>query len=313
MSPVTARLNVRGGTGTVVLVLVVLVEVDVVLVVRGFVAPGFVVADAAIVELAVVVVGVRSRTTAWGAAATDAQATHNSVATAAASPVVGVVCRPEPTLLCRPQPTLLCRPEPTLQGSHSSATGRGMPALRRLSDVGQTSVTRRVRSRYLPAGRIRRLARPRSGVEMDLIHEFTYQAQLGDTLMPGRGPLGTRAIATVAGGWARGERINGTVVGPGADWVLIGSDGFNRLDVRTQIQTDDGAVLYLAYTGLLEFNEAAQRALVGGETQFDDQYFRTTPHIETGHPEYAWVNTTLFVARGRFVPGAVEYEVFRVT
>jgi hypothetical protein len=305
VSPVTARLNVRGGTGTVVLVLVVLVEVDVVLVVRGFVAPGFVVADAAIVELAVVVVGVRSRTTAWGAAATDAQATHNSVATAAASPVVGVVCRPEPTLLCRP--------EPTLQGSHSSATGRGMPALRRLSDVGQTSVTRRVRSRYLPAGRIRRLARPRSGVEMDLIHEFTYQAQLGDTLMPGRGPLGTRAIATVAGGWARGERINGTVVGPGAGGGRVGCAGFNRRDVRTQIHTHDGAVLYLAYTGLLEFNEAAQRALVGGETQFDDQYFRTTPHIETGHPEYAWVNTTLFVARGRFVPGAVEYEVFRVT
>lgn len=148
---------------------------------------------------------------------------------------------------------------------------------------------------------------------MELIHEFTYQAQLGDTLVPGRGPFGTRAIATVTGGWARGERITGSVVGAGADWVLIGSDGFNRLDVRLQIQTDDGAVLYLAYTGLLEFNDAAQKGMAGGETQFDDQYFRTTPRIETGHADYAWVNTTLFVARGRLVGGAVEYEVYRVS
>ena len=148
---------------------------------------------------------------------------------------------------------------------------------------------------------------------MELIHEFTFQGQLGDTLVPGPGPLGMRFVAPVTGGWARGERINGSVVGAGADWALIGPDGFNRLDVRVQIQTDDGAVLYVAYTGLLEMNEAVQAALGGAATQFDDQYFRTTPRIETGHPDYAWVNTTLFVGRGRLVEGGVEYEVYRVT
>ncbi|MDX2378688.1 MAG: DUF3237 domain-containing protein [Acidimicrobiia bacterium] len=148
---------------------------------------------------------------------------------------------------------------------------------------------------------------------MELIHEFTFQAHLGDTLVPGAGPQGTRVVANVTGGWARGERISGSIVGAGADWALIGSDGFNRLDVRAQIQTDDGAVLYVSYTGLLEMNEAVQQALSGAESQYDDAYFRTTPLIETGHPDYTWVNTTLFVARGRFVENGVEYEVFRVT
>jgi hypothetical protein len=35
--------------------------------------------------------------------------------------------------------------------------------------------------------------------------------------------------------------------------------------------------------------------------------------METGAPAYAWVNTSLFVGRGRIAPGGVEYELFRVT
>jgi len=148
---------------------------------------------------------------------------------------------------------------------------------------------------------------------MELVHEFTLQAHLGETLMPGAGPLGTRAVVSVTGGSAQGERINGSVVGAGADWAVIGPDGYGRLDVRVQVRTDDGAVLYIAYTGLLEMNDAVQRALAGGETAFDDQYFRTTPVIETGDARYAWVNTTLFVGRGRMLTDGVEYEIYRIT
>ena len=53
--------------------------------------------------------------------------------------------------------------------------------------------------------------------------------------------------------------------------------------------------------------------MAGTSSDFDDQYFRTTPRFETGDPRYAWVNTSLFVARGRVHPSAVEYEVYRVT
>jgi hypothetical protein len=150
-------------------------------------------------------------------------------------------------------------------------------------------------------------------VELEL--EFTFEADVVSDLMAGPGPYGTRAITTVTGGWAKGDRISGTLAGAGGDWVLIGSDGYGRLDVRAQILTDDGAVLFLTYLGLIEMNEKVQAAFAGGGTgtDFDDHYFRIATRLETGDPRYAWVNQSLFVGRGRLGPGTVLYEVFRVT
>ncbi len=148
---------------------------------------------------------------------------------------------------------------------------------------------------------------------MELVHEFTYRATL-DRQVIGPVPFGTRVVFTVTGGWAKGERINGKAIGAGGDWMLMGSDGFGRLDVRGQIQTNDGAVLYVSYAGLLEMNQSVQTATsAGSETGYNDQYFRTMPRIESGDDRYTWVNKTLFVARGRIVTGGVEYEVYRIT
>ncbi len=149
---------------------------------------------------------------------------------------------------------------------------------------------------------------------MELVHEFDFRAEMGEALVPGAGPLGTRMIVSVAGGSARGDRINGTFQGAAADWVMIGPDGYGRIDVRAQIVTDDGAVLYLSYTGLVEMSDTVVGALMSdGTTEFGDHYFRATPRLETGDERYSWVNTTLFVAEGRVTETGVEYRVFRVT
>jgi hypothetical protein len=149
---------------------------------------------------------------------------------------------------------------------------------------------------------------------MELVHEFDVEIQLAEpALVAGFGPYGMRLILSVAGGSVRGDRINGSIAGAGADWALLGPDGWTRVDVRVQIATDDGAVLFMSYLGVMEVNDAVQAALDGGETSFDDQYFRTTPRLETGDERYAWANQSLFVARGRFVPDGVVYEVCRVT
>ena len=150
---------------------------------------------------------------------------------------------------------------------------------------------------------------------MDLELEFTYDAKLDPALVVGAGPYGTRMVMSVVGGRAEGERIRGSLVGAGADWAVIGADGWGRLDVRGQIQTDDGAVIYISYTGLLQLTEKVMAAVGTGTegTAFDDQYFRTTPRLESGDERYAWVNQTLFVGKGRMIPGGVEYEVYRVT
>ena len=147
---------------------------------------------------------------------------------------------------------------------------------------------------------------------MNLVQEFTFTGTLNPPLPIGAGPIGTRMYYEVTGGEIIGNRLNGNVLG-GGEWALLGPDGFLRIDVRLQVETHDGAFLYIQYTGLLEANEAVQTALANGTgTDYSDQYFYTNPRIETGDERYAWVNTTFFVGEGRIIPNlGVEYRVWR--
>ncbi|CAN5573238.1 DUF3237 domain-containing protein [soil metagenome] len=149
---------------------------------------------------------------------------------------------------------------------------------------------------------------------MDLERELTLHISLQPAIIPGDGPYGTRVVGSVDHGRAVGRRVNGEFVGAAADWMLIGKDGYGRIDVRGQIRTDDDAFIYVQYIGLLEMNERSTAALLepGRETAWGDQYFRTTPRFETGDPRYAWMNESVFVARGRVTSDGIEYEVFRV-
>lgn len=150
---------------------------------------------------------------------------------------------------------------------------------------------------------------------MEIDFEFTYRAQLKPPVSVGPGPFGEREVFEVTEGTFEGERLNGRILSGGGEWFLVGPDGYGRIDVRIQLQTVDGASIYVQYFGLLELNEAVQE-FIGGqreETQFGDQYFRIAPRLETGDSRYAWVNQTVFVAEGRGIAGfGVEYRVFRV-
>ncbi|MCP5265573.1 MAG: DUF3237 domain-containing protein [Burkholderiaceae bacterium] len=95
---------------------------------------------------------------------------------------------------------------------------------------------------------------------------------------------------------------------------MIGSDGYARIDARTQIETDDGAVLYMTSSGVIELSQKYLAAEASGtESRFEDQYFRTSPRLEAADQRYAWVSQTIFIGRGRRVGAGVEIEVFRVT
>ena len=83
---------------------------------------------------------------------------------------------------------------------------------------------------------------------MDLIQEFTLRASLKQPLPVGAGPIGTRVYYEVTGGEVIGDRIRGKILG-GGEWALISPDGFLRPDVRLQVETHDGAFLYIQYVG----------------------------------------------------------------
>jgi hypothetical protein len=150
---------------------------------------------------------------------------------------------------------------------------------------------------------------------VELVHEFTFTAELKAPVAVGPGPFGDRSIFEVVRGDVTGERIRGKMGTGGADWILAGDDGFGRLDVRATLLTDDGASIYVQYLGVIEYTDAALAAVAGERSSdYGDHYFRTALRLETGDERYAWVNQTVFVADGRVHPGpVVEYRVHRVT
>jgi hypothetical protein len=150
---------------------------------------------------------------------------------------------------------------------------------------------------------------------VELVHEFTFTAELKEPVPIGLGPYGDRNIFEIVRGEVTGERIRGTMGTGGADWILAGPDGYGRLDVRGTLQTHDGAFVYVQYYGVIEYTDATLAAVAGEKSSdYGDHYFRTTPRLETGDERYAWVNQTVFVADGRVHPGpTVEYRVHRVT
>ena len=79
---------------------------------------------------------------------------------------------------------------------------------------------------------------------MKLVEEFALRAQLKQPVPVGAGPIGTRMYYGVSSGEISGDRISGTIVS-GGEWALICPDGFLRADVRIQVETNDGAFLYI--------------------------------------------------------------------
>ena len=136
--------------------------------------------------------------------------------------------------------------------------------------------------------------------QLDVEHLFTLDLQVaeGAQIIKG-GPHGTRIIAEVAGGTFTGERLNGTVVSPGGDWVTARADRNIQLDVRLTLVTDDNAVILMQYKGI-------------GETSAG--VARSAPQFETGDEKYEWLNNVQGVGIGQLHPGGgVTYEVYALT
>lgn len=152
---------------------------------------------------------------------------------------------------------------------------------------------------------------------MRLEHEFTYRTAVNGPHVVGDGPFGTRHHYDMTDGEVEGPRLRARSSGDGTDWMLVGADGFLRMDVRMQLVTDDGAVLLVRYHGPAEANDRLQQAIEAGEeTSFDDQRIRTVWQIESGDCRYAWVNQAVFVGEGRVCPTfsgrpGFEHRVYR--
>jgi hypothetical protein len=143
---------------------------------------------------------------------------------------------------------------------------------------------------------------------MHLDVAYARARMLGDV------PGGRRAVFPVDGGRFEGERLRGTVLGDGADWVTWRADGAMVIDVRLVLRTDDDALIGMHYIGLLYGRTPeARAAMQRRETvSYEESYIRTTPRFETSDPRYEWLNRVIAVANGHRAADGPMYQVFEI-
>lgn len=135
------------------------------------------------------------------------------------------------------------------------------------------------------------------GFEPRLEHIFSYKVMLKPAEVIGPLPEGIRANFYLAGGEIDGPNLHGKIRPVGADWFTMRSDGVGILDIRATIETDDGALIYTAYTGVADAGEDSYERFLRHDLP-PVQQLRVAPRYSTAHPNYRWLNRLQCVGFG---------------
>jgi uncharacterized protein DUF3237 len=136
---------------------------------------------------------------------------------------------------------------------------------------------------------------------LELVPLCTIVIDLTEPLIMANTPAGTRVIVEVQDFRVEGDRLRGKMKGSAAaDWLTIGPDSTGTLDVRATMETDDGAVIYVAYQGRRDFSQGL------------DAPIYTAPKFDTGDERYAWLNKVQAAAKGTVEGTTLTYEVFEL-
>ncbi len=118
-------------------------------------------------------------------------------------------------------------------------------------------------------------------------------------------PIGPRVIAGITEGTFQGPKLKGKIVTPAGEWGATRPDGAYVIDVRLELKTDDDALIYAFYRGIVYTPPPGQ----------GERYWVTTPVFETVSEKYAWLNRIVCVAVAYNVTkdvGDVAYHIYQV-
>ncbi|KAK3937450.1 hypothetical protein QBC46DRAFT_416194 [Diplogelasinospora grovesii] len=115
---------------------------------------------------------------------------------------------------------------------------------------------------------------------------------LGD--LPGKG---SRTIFPIGGGEVRGPKITGRMLAIGADWGLNDTRGVYSTDMRAQLETMDGAQIYIQSTGQGQ----------------PDGTVHIKASFQTGGANYTWLNDVVAVGVMRSVNDVVAVDMWQMT
>ena len=99
-------------------------------------------------------------------------------------------------------------------------------------------------------------------------------------------PTGTLMIGELRDSRWEGERFTASQRGSAAaDWLNVTPDGTAIIDVRMTLETDDGALVFVEYSGRSNLETGAAYS---------------APTFRTGDARYLWMNQIQAVAKGTF-------------
>ena len=137
---------------------------------------------------------------------------------------------------------------------------------------------------------------PEFSAELRPLCRVVYE--IGEPISVSSGPTSSRIVGEITSARFEGERLRASLKGmAAADWAFVEPSGRVLVDARLTLQTDDGAVILVNYTGRMD----ARTGVV-----YSSMYF------ETGDDRYAWLTRVLGVAKGNAGASTVEYDVFEV-
>jgi len=140
-------------------------------------------------------------------------------------------------------------------------------------------------------------------------------------IMPmGQSPWTSRRIGYVTGGRFEGPRLTGDILPGGGNWSTSGpiGDGLTAgtFDARVIFRTDDGAMIYVTYTGRsvisAEVAAAFQDPATSDLVADSDYYIRIAPVFETADSRYQWLNGVLAVGCGHRTNTGIRHSIFGV-
>jgi hypothetical protein len=143
-------------------------------------------------------------------------------------------------------------------------------------------------------------------------HLFDMNVDL-EPAQPISTPVGTRMTFIAKGGVIDGPKLQGEILPGGGDWLLVGSDGVGRVDVRATIRTHDGAFIHYESRGIITTATDGLERLAAGEVlPFAESYVRTTPKFETADERYAWLSAVVALGYNILSPNHIDYRIYRV-
>jgi Protein of unknown function (DUF3237) len=139
---------------------------------------------------------------------------------------------------------------------------------------------------------------------IDLVPLCTIHFQVRPPIHVGTGPAGTRMVIETASAQVKGDRLNAELLGTaGADWTLIGPEGTGTVDARETLRTDDGAVIYVQFSGRLDASQGLKFPMT----------VIAAPRFETGDERYAWLNRIQAIGKGIFHEDlSLDFEWYEV-